>query len=94
MLGFLTRDLALFVLMRSFAGGKGDFAALAVIAALYLLLPAILQPLAPALTALFLPTPGSILSPVAAWLQGLVVAGLALSGLRSRQNPGSLSGLC
>ena len=42
-LGFLARDIAIFVLMRSFAKARGDFAALAVLAALYLLLPMIVQ---------------------------------------------------
>lgn len=72
MLGFLTRDVAVFVLMRSMAGGKGDFAALAVLAALYLLLPVILDGLnLRGLTFLFLPiTRFSVLS---GWVQGLVV---------------------
>ncbi len=75
MLGFLTRDLAIFVLMRTMAGGKGDFAALAVIGALYLLVPVILDGIgAPALAAFFLPADGSPLVPVAAWVQGIGVA--------------------
>jgi hypothetical protein len=78
MLGFLTRDVAIFVLAGRVGRGKGDFAAIAMLAALYLLLPIILKPVAPALVSLFVPTPASLLSPVSAWIQGLVLAGLAL----------------
>ena len=35
MLGFLTRDIGIFLLARFQAGAKGDFAALAILAALY-----------------------------------------------------------
>jgi hypothetical protein len=74
MLGFLTRDVAVFVLFGRISGGKGDFAALAVLAALYLLVPMILHGIgAAALTALFVPLPGSLLSPIAAWAQGIGV---------------------
>lgn len=85
MLGFMTRDIAIFVLLRSFSDGKSDFAALAVLAVLYILLPMIAH--GSALTALLLPTPGSIISPVSAWAQGFALALWALAGLRkSRAN--------
>jgi hypothetical protein len=76
MLGFLTRDVAIFVLMRGQAGDKGDFAALAVLGALYLLLPTVLAGLnLRGLDFLFLPhgVPGVI----AGWSQGVVCAWLA-----------------
>jgi hypothetical protein len=70
MLGFLTRDLAIFVIMRCLAGGRGDFAALALLAALYLLIPRLLW--GTAAIFLFLPTTGalSLLGVLAAWAQG------------------------
>lgn len=75
MLGFLTRDVAIFVLMRTFLGGKSDFAALAIIAALYLLVPLIVTGLhLPALGMFFLPASPNPLGPLAAWPQGLVAA--------------------
>ncbi len=88
MLGFLTRDMAVFVLMRGRVGGRGDFAALAVLAALYFLVPLILNGGgAPSLTALFVPTPASIPSAVAAWAQGI---GMALWARRSIVNSSRL----
>ena len=73
MLGFLTRDVAIFVAMRAFAGNKGDFAALAILAALYLLLPTILAALdLRGLDILFLPVISSPLALAAAWGQGVV----------------------
>jgi hypothetical protein len=76
MVGFFTRDIAIFVLMRMLAGGKGDFAAVAVLAGLYLLLPMILHG-SPA-TALFLPVAdGPMLSVLSGWIQGIAAAGLA-----------------
>jgi len=76
MLGFLTRDVAIFVLMRGLAGGKGDFAALAVLGALYLLLPMILRGLGlSSLDPLFIPATGNHagLGALAAWAQGIGV---------------------
>jgi hypothetical protein len=72
MLGFLTRDVAIFVLMRRYAGGKGDFAALAALAAFYLLLPMVLGGLGlGGLDFLLRPSVSSVLGVVAAWGQGL-----------------------
>jgi len=76
MLGFLTRDVAIFVLMRGLAGGKGDFAALAVLGALYLLLPMIVQGLGlSSLDPLFIPAVRNhaALGALAAWAQGVGV---------------------
>jgi hypothetical protein len=82
MLGFLTRDVAIFVLMRGRVGGKGDFAALGILGALYLLLPMILNGSGlPSLGALFLPMPPMDLSVAAAWLQTAVGVTLALRGV-------------
>ncbi|HJT44220.1 MAG TPA: hypothetical protein VJ750_12060 [Rhizomicrobium sp.] len=75
MLGFLTRDITIFVLMRSMAGAKGDFAALAVLGALYLLLPMILTGVHPGgWTGAFLPVPASALGVILAWAQGVACA--------------------
>jgi hypothetical protein len=81
MLGFMTRDVAIFVLMRGFSSGKGDFAALAVLAALYILMPMIAGYQEP-LASLLLPMPGNLLSVIAAWAQGLALAFWALTTLR------------
>jgi hypothetical protein len=76
-LGFLTRDAGLFVLMRPMAGARGDFAALAILGALYLLLPAVLPPLAP----LLLPVHPGWLGPSAAVAQAAIVWALVLRKL-------------
>ena len=71
MLGFMTRDICIFLLGRMFGGPKGDFGALGILAALYLLLPTLLRHA----HATFLLIPGphtdSLLSVMAAWAQGL-----------------------
>jgi len=71
MLGFMTRDICIFLLGRMFGGPKGDFAALGILAALYLLLPTLLW----RGNAAFLLVPAtngaSLLSVAAAWAQGL-----------------------
>jgi len=84
MLGFLTRDIAIFVLLRGRAGGRGDFAALAVLGALYILLPMLAHGAALPLTPLFLPTVGSLVSLAAAWAQGLGMALWARHSLYAR----------
>jgi hypothetical protein len=84
-LGFITRDVSLFVLMQTLPGKRrGDFAALAILFALYVLAPAILNGLH-AYGALFLfypqlPQP-TLAGVVAAWIEGLAIAGLALTRL-------------
>jgi len=81
-LGFLTRDVAIFVLMRGRAGGKGDFAALAILGALYLLLPTVLSGLGlQGLDFLFLPQ--GMLGVIAGWAQGVACAWLALKRIRA-----------
>ena len=78
MLGFLTRDVAIFVLMGGKAGGRGDFAALAILGALYLLLPMILAGLnLRGLDFLFLPSAAGLPGVIAAWGQGVAGAVLA-----------------
>lgn len=84
-MGFITRDVALFVLMQTLPGKRrGDYAALAILFALYVLAPAILTGLqAHALLFLFypqLPAPNWI-GAIAAWAEGLAVAGLAVGRL-------------
>jgi hypothetical protein len=84
MLGFLTRDIAIFVLMRGLAGARGDFGALAVLGALYLLAPVILSGLGfRALDFLFLPTPQAAdLALLAGWVQGIGAAIWAVRSIR------------
>lgn len=80
MLGFLTRDVAIFVLMRALAGAKGDFAALAALGVLYLVLPAIAHRTGLGFGFLFVPAAGALgaISAASAWLQGIAVAVAAL----------------
>ncbi len=79
MLGLLTRDVAIFVLMGGKAGGRGDFAALAILGALYLLLPMILTGLnLRGLDFLFRPSAAGVLGVMAAWGQGVAGAILAI----------------
>jgi hypothetical protein len=70
-LGFMTRDICIFLLGRMFGGPKGDFAALGILAALYWLLPTLLRQANAAF--LFMPAPHSmsLLSVASAWIQGL-----------------------
>jgi len=84
-LGFLTRDVAIFVLMRGRVGGKGDFAALAMIGALYLLVPVILNGIGLThLLGLMLPWSHSnpLISVFSAWLQGFAMTVWAARYLR------------
>ena len=76
-LGFMTRDVAIFALMQGRAGGRGDFAALGILGAIYLLVPTLLAGLG--LRALnFLVQPINGLSVAAAWTEGAILAYLAL----------------
>ena len=89
MMGFLTRDVGIFLLMRDSARGRGDFAALAVLGALYLLAPAILHGVGlDAFQFLFLPALHNAALPgvLAAWLQGAVVAVWALRSVHPKLN--------
>ena len=84
-MGFITRDVALFVLMQTLPGRRrGDFGALAILFALYVLAPAILTGLS-AHSALFLfypqlPSP-NWLGVIAAWVEGAAVVGLTVTRL-------------
>jgi hypothetical protein len=84
-LGFLTRDVSLFVLMQSLPGKRrGDLGALAILFALYVLAPAILSGLgAKGLLFLFLPQPSAPnwLGVAAAWIEGFAVASAAVTRL-------------
>ena len=84
MLGFMTRDICIFLLGRMFGGPKGDFAALGILAALYLLLPTLFW----RANATFLLVPGShdtsLLSVVAAWIQGLGFCLWVVHAIRDR----------
>ncbi|HZQ41121.1 MAG TPA: hypothetical protein VFA87_10010, partial [Rhizomicrobium sp.] len=73
MLGFLTRDIGIFLLGRFLAGPKGDFAALAILAALYLVVPSLLWQAH--ISFLLLPLGrDTLLTVVAAWAQALALA--------------------
>jgi hypothetical protein len=83
MLGFMTRDICIFLLGRMFAGPKGDFAALGILAALYLLLPTLLRQANAALVLLPLGH-DTILTLVAAWAQALALIWLVIRAIRDR----------
>jgi hypothetical protein len=81
-LGFLTRDVSIFVFMRSLPGRRrGDLAALAILFALYVLVPAIFKGIGLSnLLMLFFPQPTSPLwiSPAVAWAEGIAAAVFAV----------------
>lgn len=77
MMGFLVRDVAIFVMARALAGNKGDFAALAALGVSYLLLPMVLRGVGlPGQQFLFAPALAgpAALGVLAAWAQGVVAA--------------------
>jgi hypothetical protein len=80
--GFLTRDVSIFVLAQKIAGSRrGDFTALAVLLALYVLLPAIVVGLhLNSAEPLFFPRPSNPawFGPVLAWGEALSMSGLAV----------------
>ena len=90
-LGFLTRDVSIFVLMRSLPGRRrGDLAALAILFALYVLAPAIFKGVGlNSLLMLFFPQPTTPLwmSPVVAWAEGIAVASFALGRVALSRSP-------
>jgi hypothetical protein len=91
-MGFLTRDVAIFVLMQTLPGRRrGDYAALAILFVLYVLLPAIAIGLeGRSLLFLFfpqLPAPQWV-GAIAAWAQGLVVAGWVIGRLALTEREG------
>jgi len=91
MLGFLTRDISIFVLVHTIAGrGRGDLGAVVILFALYLLLPAIFVGLKlSGLLFLFYPEPSMPiwLGPAAAWAEGLTVALLATARVSLSEKP-------
>jgi hypothetical protein len=80
-LGFLTRDVSIFVLVQMLAGQRrADLGAVIVLVAIYLLIPAILSGLKlTALWFIFFPTPTDpvFLGPAVAWAEGIVLFALA-----------------
>ncbi len=86
-LGFLTRDVAVFVLLQSLPGPRrGDFAALVALFALYVLVPSILGGLAfKEVLVFFHPQTTSPIwfGPAVAWAEALVVAGMAIGRVRA-----------
>lgn len=93
-LGFLTRDVSIFVLMRGLPGRRGDFAALGTLFALYALAPVVVKALGGEnLLILFYPQAMPLLwiGPLVAWVEGLVLAALALSRASIRNSPAGRS---
>ena len=90
-LGFLTRDVSIFVLMRSLPGRRrGDLAALGILFALYVLAPAIFKGVGlNSLLMLFFPQPTSPLwmSPALAWAEGIALASFALGRVALSRKP-------
>jgi hypothetical protein len=80
-LGFLTRDVAIFVFFAA-ARRRGDFAAIVTLVALYALIPAILDGVGlKGVLPLFYPTPSSPiwLGPVIVWGEAVVAVIAAIS---------------
>ena len=80
-MGFLVRDVAIFVMARALAGNKGDFAAVAALAVSYLLLPMLLRAVGLfGLQFLFMPTleAGAALGVLAALVQALAATFFAM----------------
>ena len=90
-LGFLSRDVSIFVLMRSLPGRRrGDLAALGILFALYVLAPAIFKGVGlNSLLMLFFPQPTSPLwmSPALAWAEGIALASFALGRVALSRKP-------
>jgi len=95
-LGFLTRDVSIFVLVQMMAGHRrADLGAVTVLIAIYLLFPAILGGLKlSALWFIFFPVPTTPVfsGPVVAWGEGIVLFALAFArvqlGEDSKRAPG------
>ncbi|HUJ03402.1 MAG TPA: hypothetical protein VLW75_07195 [Rhizomicrobium sp.] len=92
-LGFLTRDISLFVLIHALPGKRrGDFAALLALFALYVLAPAIVKGLdLKGALIFFYPQPGaeSWLGPAIAWAEAVFVALLAAGRVAIAGKPAS-----
>jgi hypothetical protein len=81
-LGFLTRDVAIFVLFAALGRRRSDFAAVVTLGALYVLIPAIVGGLGlHGALALFYPQPTnpSWLGPIIAWVEGIAVMSTAIT---------------
>jgi hypothetical protein len=92
-LGFLTRDVAIFVAMRG-SQRRGDLAAIGILVALYWLAPAIVGSLGlKNLLMAFYPQATSPvwLGPVVAWTEGIAMAVLAVSRVAIRNSPAGRS---
>jgi hypothetical protein len=93
--GFLTRDVAIFVLMRSLPGRRrGDLAAIVILIALYLLAPLIVEGLGLGnAIVLFLPKATELawIGPLVAWAEGLALAVFAISRVSIRRSPADRS---
>ena len=72
-LGFLTRDICIFLLARFVAGPKGDFGALAILAALYLVVPTVFWRAKLGFVLLPMSDGNAGLSAFAAWAQALAL---------------------
>ncbi len=80
-LGFFTRDIALFVFFRTWSRERGDFAAVAALAVLYVVLPQIAGPA----QSLMLPQlDAPVLALVAAWVEAAAVWLWALARIQRR----------
>lgn len=92
-MGFLTRDVAIFLLLQTLPGPRrGDFTALVVLFSLYVLAPAILVGLGLKQTiVLFYPqSSGALwLSPAIAWAQAVILVSLVVSRLAAGTKPAS-----
>ena len=87
-LGFLTRDVSIFIVMRS-RQRRGDLAAIGILIALYWLAPAIVGSLGlKNLLVAFFPqtTSPAWLGPAVAWAEGTVLAALAISRVAIRNS--------
>ena len=84
-LGFLLRDVAIFILLQTLPGPRrGDFAAVVMLFALYVLAPAIANGLGLNQTLVaFYPQPSTPiwLSPAVAWAEAIAVASLTVGRL-------------
>lgn len=81
-LGFLTRDICIFLLARFVAGPKGDFAALAILVALYFIVPTVFWRAGLAAVLLPMNDGNAIFSVLAAWTQGLGAVVWVIARLR------------
>ena len=95
MLGFMTRDVAIFIALRGAPGRRrGDLAAMGTLFAIYVLAPVIVKGLgADNLLMVFLPAPSQPvwLGPVIAWGEGLALAVFAFSRASIRSTPAGRS---